>query len=347
MTRKGLQYHKTPNDAIFRNQLANLVTALRTAVPGEHYPADRQAQFLYNRLIEPLEDYLTDYTSLIIIPHNELTQLSFDTLEDNQQRYLLERFDITYQYSTSFLRSESKPVVLSEQVLAVAPFNKIGLGGLLGKLPASELEVNFLKGVKLTNTDATKDRFLQLAGKASIIHLATHAIANNEIPAQSYIAFAPQQNNDNKLYAHELQYGILGEVRLLFLSACETASGQLIRDEGVMSLSRALSYAGCSNLITSLWKAEDNTTAYLSQQFYTHLDEGSSIARSLQLAKLDLLHNSKYAQFHSPQYWSNLVFVGSPSESKPLVWPWVVSGIVSISLITGLVWQKLGQKKSP
>ncbi len=32
LTRKGLQYHKTPNDTIFRKQLTCLVTALRTAV---------------------------------------------------------------------------------------------------------------------------------------------------------------------------------------------------------------------------------------------------------------------------------------------------------------------------
>jgi hypothetical protein len=94
-----------------------------------------------------------------------------------------------------------------------------------------------------------------------------------------------------------------------------------------------------------LWKAEDNTTAYISRQFYTHLGDGNSIARSLQLAKLDLLHNSQYAQFHSPQYWSNLVFVGSPSESKTLIWHWIIGGIVGILLIAGLVWQKLGQKK--
>ena len=347
LTRNGLQYHKTPNDATFRKQLVSLVTALRTAVPGERYPADQQAQFIYKSLIKPLEGLLSDYNSLIIIPHDELTQLSFDALEDGQNRYLLERFDITYQYAASFLRPESKPTLLPEQVLAVAPFTLKGLhgDGILGILPASGQELKYLKGVNLANGEATKSRFLQLAKQASIIHLATHAIANNEFPAQSYIAFAPQQNNDDKLYAHELQYGILGQVKLIFLSACETASGQLVRGEGVMSLSRALSYAGCPNLITSLWKAEDNATAYISQRFYEHLDEGNSVARSLQLAKLDLLHNSQYAQFHSPQYWSHLVFVGSPSEAESISWLWILAGITGIFLISGAIWKKLGQKK--
>ena len=345
LTTNGLHYRKTPNDALFRRQLANLVTSLRTAVPGENYPATGQAQFVYNRLIRPLDEQLAGVTSLIILPHNDLSQLSFEVLEDEQHRYLLERFDITYQYSASFLRPESKPILLPKQVLVVTPFAVAGLGGVFGTLPASGQEMGGVNGVKLTDRAATKGRFLELAKQASVIHLATHALANNEIPEGSYIAFAPELNTENKLYAHELQYGVLDRVKLIFLSACETASGQLVRGEGIMSLSRALSYAGCPNLVTSLWKAEDNATAYLSRQFYEHLDNGNSIARSLQLAKLDFLQNNRYAQFHSPQYWSHLVFIGSPTEQKPDYWPWLIVLVVG-GFVTGwLVRRKLGQKK--
>lgn len=344
LTPKDLHYYQTPNNASLRVQLNTLVNTLRTALPGEPYAGYRQAQYLYKQLIAPLEPDLTNTNSLIIIPHNELSQLSFDVLEDNKRRYLLERFDITYQYSASFLRVETKLKLLPEQMLAVAPFNRVGLDGSLGILPASEQEVGDLKGAKLTNRDATKDRFLLLAKQASVIHLATHAIANNDSPTQSYIAFAPQANNENKLYAHELQYGVLEKVKLIFLSACETASGKMVRGEGVMSLSRALSYAGCPNLITSLWKAEDNATAYISRQFYVHLDEGNSISRSLQMAKLDLLHDTQYSQFHSPQYWSHLVFVGSPAEQSPVIWPWLLSFLLGISGVW-LITRKIGQKK--
>ncbi|MCY7356140.1 MAG: CHAT domain-containing protein, partial [Rudanella sp.] len=346
LTRNELRFHRIPNDRVFQKQLTSLVTALRSAIPGEDYLAEPQAQYLYRRLIEPLAKYLADKTSLIIIPHNDLTQLSFDVLENEQQQYLLEQFDITYQYSASFLRPESKPLLVPNQMLAVAPFNVTGLGNGMGVLPASELEVSGLKGMKLTNQNATKTRFLQLARQASIIHLATHAIANNDRPDQSYIAFAPQPNAENKLYAHELQYGILDKVKLVFLSACETASGQLIRGEGVMSLSRALSYAGCPNLITSLWKAEDNATAYISRQFYTHLDEGNTVSRSLQLAKLDLLQNSQYAQFHAPPYWSHLVFVGSPPEHKSTGLLWLLAGISGVLVLIGWRFrQNSAQKK--
>jgi CHAT domain-containing protein len=337
LTQNNLHYYKTPSDVRFRQQLSTLINRLRMAVPGETYSADRQAQFVYNRLIKPVEADLAGLSSLILIPHNDLSQLSFEVLEDSEQRYLLERFDITYQYSASFLRPEPKLSLQPKEVLAVAPFSKAGLGGSLGILPASEKEVGELKGAKLTNGEATKTRFLTMAKQASVIHLATHAIANNNLPTQSYIAFAAEPHTENKLYAHELQYGVLNQVKLIFLSACETASGQLIRGEGVMSLSRSLSYAGCPNLVTSLWKAEDKATAYISQQFYSHLNEGNSIARSLQLAKLDLLHNREFAQFHAPPYWSHLLFIGSPAEQQPALWPWLLAGLVLVLAVVG--WQ--------
>ncbi|WP_052316732.1 CHAT domain-containing protein [Rudanella lutea] len=345
LTDDQLRLFRTPNDSVFRHHLRGLIGTLKQVVPGEKYPGVTSSRYLYDRLIKPLEKELKGVRSLIVIPHGDLTQLSFDVLENAQQQYLVEQFDITYQYSTAFLRVESIPQLEDGLVLSVAPFNhSTNLGGF-EPLPASGQEVSSLEGIKLLNTEATKSRFLELAKEASVIHLATHAVANDGQPSRSFIAFTPQ-SADNRLYAHELQFGVFDRAKLIFLSACETASGQLIDGEGVMSLSRALSYAGCPNLITSLWKAEDRATAYISMKFYCHLREGNSIARSLQLAKLDLLHDGRYAQFHSPQYWSHLVFIGSPSEPEAPFNARTI-GLLAIALLVmgGGAWRLMKQKK--
>ncbi|MEO0333951.1 MAG: CHAT domain-containing protein, partial [Bacteroidota bacterium] len=122
------------------------------------------------------------------------------------------------------------------------------------------------------------------------------------------------------------------------LSACETATGKMVNGEGIMSLSRAFAYAGCPNLITSLWKAEDNATAYLSERFYQYLSEGHSIAEALRQAKLDLLDNPQLAQFHAPTYWSHLVFVGTPHTSRsssPLLWLYGSLGFIAFLALFG------------
>jgi hypothetical protein len=95
-----------------------------------------------------------------------------------------------------------------------------------------------------------------------------------------------------------------------------------------MSLSRAFSSAGCPNLVTSLWKAEDYTTAYISTRFYYYLRQGDTFSEALRKAKIDLLHDGQYAQFHSPQYWSHLVFIGIPNPGNNYVLFWVVASAV-------------------
>jgi CHAT domain len=54
----------------------------------------------------------------------------------------------------------------------------------------------------------------------------------------------------------------------------------------------------------------------VSGQFYGYLRDGYNFAEALQKAKIDLLRSPRYAQFHSPQYWSNLVYVGSPPHQS-------------------------------
>jgi hypothetical protein len=44
----------------------------------------------------------------------------------------------------------------------------------------------------------------------------------------------------------------LFDSHFFILSVCETGTGQLVRVEGLMILSRAFAYTGCPNIITSL-----------------------------------------------------------------------------------------------
>ncbi|MCG8390278.1 MAG: CHAT domain-containing protein, partial [Cytophagales bacterium] len=204
----------------------------------------------------------------------------------------------------------------------------------------SEQEIEQLEGIKLTREQGTKSNFLKYKDEVSVIHLATHAIVNNEDPSRSFIAFFPDKAEENnyKLFAHELYNTTMSQTQLAFLSACETAQGKLVSGEGIMSLSRAFAYAGCPNMITSLWKAEDHTTAFISQRFYHHLKNGLEFSKALRQAKIDLLQSPQYAQFHSPSYWSHLVFVGSPSAHSNTQPAWVYV-LVLLALVGFLAYK--------
>ena len=70
------------------------------------------------------------------------------------------------------------------------------------------------------------------------------------------------------------------------------------------------------NIITSLWKAEDKSTAYISEKFYRLCKKGYTYAEALQKAKTDFLNDETMSQFHSPDYWSHLIFIGDVQEEK-------------------------------
>jgi CHAT domain-containing protein/Tfp pilus assembly protein PilF len=348
ISRERFDYARVPvNDTFFR-KIDTLKTQLHRVQSDERYTGNPIAAWLYQKLIAPLTKKLAHIDHLIIIPDDELHYLPFEILIDENRNYLLERYSVQYQFSTSLL-AESPPLNKSTGVLAFAPFSSRGNENpFFGRLPSSIEEVAGLSGKIFTDSFATKSNFLSEANKFPVIHLATHAVINHEDPMLSYIAFYPGDNPDPQdylLYAGEIYNLNLDSAGLVILSACETGSGNLVKGEGLMSLSRAFAYTGCKNIITSLWKAEDKTTSFLAQRLYFHLGKNIRTDKALQLAKLDLLNNNNIdARFKSPSYWSHLIFIGqySPARSSTNWW-WFAGVIVLLGLSVYLI-DKLKQK---
>lgn len=335
-----------------RANIGMLMDEIQAIEPGTHYRGSMAAQPLYAALLQPALRELKAVEELLIIPHQELNRIPFEALEDDNGNYVLQNYTISYQYAATFIKPEKVMESRPEKYLALAPFtaadHRVRQVGFKA-LPASEKEIRVLPGNTFLQQAATKDRFIDQAGKAALIHLATHSEANNQKPMQSYIAFYPENAQDSsfKLYAHELYSLLLDSTRLVFLSACETGRGKLVNGEGIMSLARAFAFAGCPNLITSRWKAEDRATAYISTQFYHYLDKGYTIATALTKAKRSLLENPEYAQFHYPAYWGHLMLVGTPNRSSSpsvsLTFP-IVAIVVAAALLLFLVERR---KKLP
>lgn len=353
ITGNNFDYHKASVNQDFFNNADSLKTSLHSAFPDSRYMGSAVAKTMYEHLISPVEEKLKNIKRLVIIPDDELNYLPFEALQDKSGKYLIEKFSVQYQYSTSLWgddkdRKEKK----STQILAFAPFASAGFKDLSGSyfspLPASKEETGNLKGNILKDSLADKRNFLSLANHYGIIHLATHASANNEEPLRSYIAFYPSKNNnadDYKLYAPEIYDMNLDSTQLIVLSACETGAGQLIKGEGLMSLSRAFAYAGCPNIITSLWKAEDKTTAFITQRLHHYLEKDLPKDKALQQAKLDLLQADEIdPRFKTPNYWAHLIFIGNyePAPSRNSWW-WIAVGII----IAAIIYRSIKPKNLP
>jgi len=88
----------------------------------------------------------------------------------------------------------------------------------------------------------------------------------------------------------------LSKLKLAVLSACDTGLGANTRDAGVANLTLAMHVAGCENVIASLWKVNDDTTAALMAKFYEQLWlQQKTPLQALRAAQLYVYQNPRVA----------------------------------------------------
>ncbi|HWJ90856.1 MAG TPA: CHAT domain-containing tetratricopeptide repeat protein [Flavisolibacter sp.] len=315
--------YQIPLYSDFRKDLHNFVRSLHEN-PDRMVPdtlVQRLSAVLLGNFIPEQEK------RVIIIPDDELNYLPFEALIHNGN-YLIEEHSIQYQFSTALLKTENTDF-RNFSTAAFAPFahQRISAGGLVfPELPSSFDEIHALEGSRYVNNDASKQAFLDHFDEHEILHLATHAVAGDSSGSPSFIVFAPASSSSKGaylLYAREIYDLTLRKTRLVILSACETGYGKLVRGEGVMSLSRAFAYAGCPDIITSLWKADDEATAFLTKKIHAYLKKGLPVDVALQKAKLDYLNSANiHPRKKLPSYWAHLVFIGN-HQTSPSAFPWI------------------------
>ena len=94
---------------------------------------------------------------------------------------------------------------------------------------------------------------------------------------------------------------------LVVLSACDTASGQLLSGEGVMGLPYALFVAGNRDALLTLFRVNDEFTARFMSRFFRYLRAGVDNASALALTKRAFRRDARY---RDPRYWSPFVLYG-------------------------------------
>ena len=155
------------------------------------------------------------------------------------------------------------------------------------------------------NEAALKSKEIQ---NYNYLHLATHGIVDSSDPSQSQIFLNGSQSEDGNLFCREI-YNMNMASDLVVLSACETGLGKFSKGEGVIGLSRELTYAGAKNILVSFWKVSDESTAELMISFYKHLltNNDQNFSKAIQQAKINVIQTGKYA---SPYYWAPVVLIG-------------------------------------
>ncbi|MEM1323338.1 MAG: CHAT domain-containing protein, partial [Bacteroidota bacterium] len=317
---------------------------------------------LYRELLLPLADELS--SELIIIPDGKLAYIPFEALltslpeEAHRYRshpYLIRQHQVSYGTSATLLNElrVTPKQTGAKQLLAVAPaftseevdelaVRSEQLGPLKFNIPEAQQICEITDGDLLAGQSATANAFQEQANNFRLLHLATHAKANDKRGDYSFLAFAGEEATE-RLYASDI-YNLELSADMVVLSACETGVGELIRGEGFISLARAFTYAGARSLVHSLWRVNDNTTSELMFTFYENLKLGQTKSRALHQAKLDYLSQQKDRAAH-PFYWAAFVLYGNMeavewSSESSFFYPW------GILVLVGVLLGFLGLRKS-
>jgi CHAT domain-containing protein len=137
----------------------------------------------------------------------------------------------------------------------------------------------------------------------STVHLATHGKFSSN-PEKTFILTWNQLLKTQDLANLIRQHNLLENdaIKLLVLSACETATGDPLAALGLAGMAVK---AGVKSTLASLWFADDQYSAEIMSSFYQELSQGTTKAKALQKAQIAVLRQEK-----RPYLWSSFILLG-------------------------------------
>jgi CHAT domain-containing protein/tetratricopeptide (TPR) repeat protein len=277
-------------------------------------------QKLHQLLIAPIQDKLptSPEEQVIFVPQDELSAVPFAALQDEAQKFLIEKHTISTAPALQVLelmnRRKQQVQGKASDILVVGNPSMPTVPGQsrpLSPLPNSEKEaitIGQTWGVDpLIGQQANKADVLSKIAHARIIHLATHSVLNDKNGILSSIALAPSGNDNGLLNAQDIfKFSTQLNAELVVMSACNTGQGSSSTD-GIIGLSRSMIAIGVPSVIVSLWSVPDAPTADLMTEFHRQLKANPNKAQALRQAMLETMKTKP-----NPVDWSAFTLMGQP-----------------------------------
>lgn len=303
-----------------RAQIEPLVDRFVQEVRSGKSDQPRAAKDLYEVLLKPIPQWQMAQR-LYIVPDGRLHLLPFDALLN--ENAVDSRIVATVPSANVFVLLRSRrPVTKPERALlgvGGVPYDRMFAAGKptvgatrsdetrglfdasyptqLPVLPTAQGEV--LTAARLlgpTSVVFTGDQATESAVKAQnlgdfdFFHFAVHAFADPKFPDRAALVLLNDSTagDDGLLQPREI-----GQFRLnagvVILSACDTAVGPTLGQEGVLNIARAFLLAGAKSVITTLWAVSDATATAVMRRFYENVAAGQDVAEALTRSKASVI----------------------------------------------------------
>lgn len=273
-------------------------------------------------LLDPVLAHVAAGARLMFVTSGTLARLPFAALPLLDDRGpavpLIVRNEVTLLPSLAMLESQRRAgsVRLARRILAVADAASAESRARdLAPLPASRVEARAVSHAMSSSRTLIGPDATELAVKSAmpeayaVVHLATHALLDQEVPERSAVLLGPTAGEDGLLQAREIyQLPVAGS--LIVLSGCRTAGGQVSGAEGLRSLSRAFLTAGGRTVMGSMWDVPDAGAAGIVMKFYSHLANGRDAGAALRAAQLSHAGSDPYV---TSRAWAAMVLTGEPA----------------------------------
>ena len=367
--RNTQQLHSFKRNTAFNQQFQRFLEILNDADAAVKRANDLQyfeeyidlATALYDSLLAPVLNNQS-WDQLLIVPDGMLGYLPFEVLLSTRPKdlsradyrkldYLLHRYRIRYGYSSQMkltIPQESPPDLYGGFAPSYNASNYLAshrqltnnsnkqtpeISYLAGNQPEVVGISELLDGRTYLASEATEGAFKSDAWRYRILHLAMHTWVNEAEPLYTGLVFSQPMDSteDGYLYASEI-YNLRLQSELAVLSACQTGYGKMENGEGIMSLARAFRYAGCPNIITSLWQVDDLSTRNIMLSFYSNLKNNMPKDEALQKAKQEFLSS---ALKKHPHFWAAFMLIGDakPMDKSSLPQQWWMGGILLLIVL--------------
>ena len=328
--------------AVKREELNAVIVDFRTALKNPSTDAKTPARKLYDWLIKPIENDLTQAKTKTIIyaPDGQLRYIPLAALYDGNQ-WLVQRFGINNITALSLTDFNTKPQG-KLQVLAGAftqgsySFQVGGQQFSFQGLKYAGVEVeNLAKTVpgttRVLDKQFNRDTVLQM-NDYSVVHLATHATFVTGQPEESFILFG----NGDRATLRDIERWRLPNVDLMVLSACETGLGDKLGDgKEILGFGYQMQRTGARAAVASLWSVDDGGTQALMDAFYAALENGNTTkSQALRQAQIVLITGDYTAlgqqrglgvqeristslpqtvssRLNHPYYWAPFILIGN------------------------------------
>jgi CHAT domain-containing protein len=248
--------------------------------------------------------------TVVFVLDGMLQTIPMSALYDGKQ-YLVEKYAIALTPGLRLLNSQVDSRPLSFLAGGISQSLKINTQNFAPLAHvAEELEIaSQLENPVLLNSQFTPSNLLSQLNRtsASVVHLATHGQFRAN-PQQTFLLMWQKMltiNEFSRIIQNRFKI-YRNPVKLLVLSACDTASGDR---RAALGLAGIAVRSGALSTLATLWEINDDSTTELMKHFYQHLQHHSK-TEALRRAQLDLWQTTD-KDWQVPAFWSAYVIIGN------------------------------------